>query len=210
MIFEVKFLLCFSKNFERNINHVYEMKIRGISRIEIDRERLFFYVENKWTPTRTTGIANKMRFFSFGWDTSFGFMFLPLFVYSTFERNRPSFHSRWTYKPENGKRWTWILEKDFRPPVYFYKGFYSRLPWICMYFYANPERIKVTEWVQKLRIYNVHSKRLNLNRGKKAEFRNDRIFPLPYFFPFLYFCLYTRDIFTERILVATIIGNSTI
>lgn len=123
MIFEVKFLLCFSKNFERNINHVYEMKIRGISRIEIDRERLFFYVENKWTPTRTTGIANKMRFFSFGWDTSFGFMFLPLFVYSTFERNRPSFHSRWTYKPENGKRWTWILEKDFRPPVYSYKGF---------------------------------------------------------------------------------------
>lgn len=168
----------------RNINHVHEMEVCGISRIEIDRECLFFYVKNKSTPTRTIGIANKVRFFLFGWDTSFAFMFLPLFVYSTFERSRPSFHSRWTHKPENGKRWTWILEKDFRPPVYFNKGFYFRLPRICMYFYANPERIKVTEWLQKLRIHNVHSKRLNLNRRKKPEFRNDRIFPLLLFFPF--------------------------
>lgn len=90
----------------RNINHVHEMEVCGISRIEIDRECLFFYVKNKSTPTRAIGIANKVRFFPFGWDTSFAFMFLPLFVYSTFERSRPSFHSRWTHKPENGKRWT--------------------------------------------------------------------------------------------------------
>ena len=38
------------------------------------RRRLFFYAKNKSTPTRTIGIANKVRFFPLGWDTSSAFI----------------------------------------------------------------------------------------------------------------------------------------
>lgn len=103
-------------------------------------------------------------------DASFGFMFLPLFVYSTFERNRPSFHlrKRTTRRMGSGGPEFW---KRTSSPVYFYKGFCSRSPWICIvYFSTNPAtQTELTEGsLRKLRKRNVRRKvSWNLNFSKK-------------------------------------------
>lgn len=60
-------------------------------------------MENKYANSHAyTEIANKVRSFAFARDATFGFIRLPLFVYSAFERRRPSFPSTWTYNANSG------------------------------------------------------------------------------------------------------------
>ena len=88
-----------------------------------NRGCLFFYVANEQTPAHTRNYQ-RSAFLRFRHrDASFRFMFLPLFVYSTFERNRPSFHLRkrtqageWEAVDLNfgkGRRRPCISTKDF-------------------------------------------------------------------------------------------------
>lgn len=83
--------------------------------------------------------------------------------------------------PENGNGDGGEFWKS--PPMYFYKGFRSRLPWICMYFCANPDKsYRVTAKIAS--IYNTSPlEKIEFKsekKKKKPEFRNDRISP-PFF-----------------------------
>lgn len=173
------------------INHVrFGMEVCGWNFACRNRWRrcLFFYAKNKSTPTRTIGIANKVRFFPLGWDTSSAFI-VPSIICLFHLREEPtqfSFqmdththtHAR---GPENGNGDGGEFWKS--PPMYFYKGFRSRLPWICMYFCANPDKsYRVTAKIAS--IYNTSPlEKIEFKsekKKKKPEFRNDRISP-PFF-----------------------------
>lgn len=190
--------------------------VDGISRVEIDGEDAYFSTrKTSQLPRVPLELPTKcVSFLSVGIHRP-PLLFLPLFVYSTFERSRPSFHSRWTHThthtrgPENGNGDGGEFWKS--PPMYFYKGFRSRLPWICMYFCANPDKsYRVTAKIAS--IYNTSPlEKIEFKSEKKKKARVSKRQNFSPFFPLLYFI--HRDTFTERILrkciVAMIIGNST-
>lgn len=162
--------------------------VDGISRVEIDGEDAYFSTrKTSQLPRVPLELPTKcVSFLSVGIHRP-PLLFLPLFVYSTFERSRPSFHSRWTHTHTHtraGRKMGMAMEVNFgkvRPCISTKDFVLVYLEYVCIFVRI---RIKVTEWLQKLRVYIilVHSRRLNLNRRKKKkpEFRNDRISP-PFF-----------------------------
>lgn len=191
--------------------------VDGISRVEIDGEDAYFSTrKTSQLPRVPLELPTKcVSFLSVGIHRP-PLLFLPLFVYSTFERSRPSFHSRWTHTHTHtraGRKMGMAMEVNFgkvRPCISTKDFVLVYLEYVCIFVRI---RIKVTEWLQKLRVYNTSPlEKIEFKsekKKKKPEFRNDRISPP--FFPSS--TLLHRDIFTERILrkciVATIIGNST-
>lgn len=202
------------------INHVrFGMEVCGWNFACRNRWRrcLFFYAKNKSTPTRTIGIANKVRFFPLGWDTSSAFI-VPSIICLFHLREEPT---QFSFQMDThththtraGRKMGMAMEVNFgkvRPCISTKDFVLVYLEYVCIFVRI---RIKVTEWLQKLRVYNTSPlEKIEFKsekKKKKPEFRNDRISPP--FFPSS--TLLHRDTFTERILrkciVAMIIGNST-
>lgn len=168
----------------------------GISRVEIDGEDAYFSTrKTSQLPRVPLELPTKcVSFLSVGIHRP-PLLFLPLFVYSTFERSRPSFHSRWTHTHTHtraGRKMGMAMEVNFgkvRPCISTKDFVLVYLEYVCIFVRI---RIKVTEWLQKLRVYIilVHSRRLNLNRRKKKKSQSFETTEfLPLFSPLL---LYTQ------------------
>lgn len=166
----------------------------GISRVEIDGEDAYFSTrKTSQLPRVPLELPTKcVSFLSVGIHRP-PLLFLPLFVYSTFERSRPSFHSRWTHTHTRaGRKMGMAMEVNFgkvRPCISTKDFVLVYLEYVCIFVRI---RIKVTEWLQKLRVYIilVHSRRLNLNRRKKKKSQSFETTEfLPLFSPLL---LYTQ------------------
>lgn len=174
----------------------------GISRVEIDGEDAYFSTrKTSQLPRVPLELPTKcVSFLSVGIHRP-PLLFLPLFVYSTFERSRPSFHSRWTHTHTHtraGRKMGMAMEVNFgkvRPCISTKDFVLVYLEYVCIFVRI---RIKVTEWLQKLRVYIilVHSRRLNLNRRKKKKSQSFETTEfLPLFSPPL---LYYTEIHSRR------------
>lgn len=181
------------------INHVrFGMEVCGWNFACRNRWRrcLFFYAKNKSTPTRTIGIANKVRFFPLGWDTSSAFI-VPSIICLFHLREEPT---QFSFQMDThththtraGRKMGMAMEVNFgkvRPCISTKDFVLVYLEYVCIFVRI---RIKVTEWLQKLRVYIilVHSRRLNLNRRKKKKSQSFETTEfLPLFSPLL---LYTQ------------------
>lgn len=176
--------------------------VDGISRVEIDGEDAYFSTrKTSQLPRVPLELPTKcVSFLSVGIHRP-PLLFLPLFVYSTFERSRPSFHSRWTHTHTHtraGRKMGMAMEVNFgkvRPCISTKDFVLVYLEYVCIFVRI---RIKVTEWLQKLRVYIilVHSRRLNLNRRKKKKSQSFETTEfLPLFSPPL---LYYTEIHSRR------------
>lgn len=174
--------------------------VDGISRVEIDGEDAYFSTrKTSQLPRVPLELPTKcVSFLSVGIHRP-PLLFLPLFVYSTFERSRPSFHSRWTHTHTRaGRKMGMAMEVNFgkvRPCISTKDFVLVYLEYVCIFVRI---RIKVTEWLQKLRVYIIliHSRRLNLNRRKKKKSQSFETTEfLPLFSPPL---LYYTEIHSRR------------